>query len=191
MGRFDDRAAIVTGGALGIGGGCARRLAGDGASVLIVDINEESGLETVKEIRAAGGKVELMIGDVANESVAFDMVEKSMSLFGRLDLLIQNAYGGGSDTTGSAVDVTQQAWSKGMDLLVGALYLAAKFGGPAMEESGADPNFDPPVWGGAGRRHGPPRYPPRRRRNRLPGNPTPLLRPYLARLFSVSPLASP
>ena len=154
MGRFDDRAAIVTGGALGIGGGCARRLAGDGASVLIVDINEESGLETVKEIRAAGGKVELMIGDVANESVAFDMVEKSMSLFGRLDLLIQNAYGGGSDTAGSAVDVTQQAWSKGMDLLVGALYLGAKFGVPAMEESGADPNFEPPVWGGAGRRHG-------------------------------------
>ena len=43
-----------------------------------------------------------------------------------------------------------------MDLLVGALYLGAKFGVPAMEESGMDPEFDPGPWEGAGRRHGEP-----------------------------------
>ena len=43
MGRFDGRSAIVTGGALGIGGGCARRIAADGGSVLIVDVNESAG----------------------------------------------------------------------------------------------------------------------------------------------------
>lgn len=154
MGRFDGRGAIVTGGALGIGGGCARRIAADGASVLIVDINEEAGANNVRRIRDAGGNAEFMVGDVAQESVAAEMVEKAVSSFGRLDLLVQNAYGGGADSAGSAVEVKPEAWHRGMDLLVGALYLGAKFGVPAMEESGADPGFDPGPWEGAGRRHG-------------------------------------
>lgn len=154
MARFDGRSAIVTGGALGIGGGCARRLAADGGSVLIVDVNEEAGSSTVKEIRAAGGTVEFMAGNVAEESVAAEMVEKAVSSFGRLDLLIQNAYGGGPGSSGSAVEIGSEAWHTGMDLLVGAHYLGAKFGVPAMVESGTDPNFDPPPWEGAGRRYG-------------------------------------
>jgi len=154
MARFDGRSAIVTGGALGIGGGCARRIAADGGSVLIVDVNEEAGASTVKEIRAAGGTVEFMVGNVAEESVAAEMVEKAVSSFGRLDLLIQNAYGGGPGSSGSAVEIGPEAWHTGMDLLVGAHYLGAKFGVPAMVESGTDPNFDPPPWEGAGRRHG-------------------------------------
>jgi len=154
MGRFDRRSAIVTGGALGIGGGCARRIAADGGSVLIVDVNEEAGASTLKEIRAAGGTAEFMTGNVAEESVAAEMVEKAVSSFGRLDLLVQNAYGGGPGSSGSAVEIEPEAWHTGMDLLVGAHYLGAKFGVPAMVESGTDPNFDPPSWEGAGRRHG-------------------------------------
>ena len=65
MGRFDGRSAIVTGGALGIGGGCARLLAADGASVLIVDVNEQAAASTVDEIRSAGGTAEFMVGNVA------------------------------------------------------------------------------------------------------------------------------
>ncbi len=154
MGRFDGRSAIVTGGALGIGGSCARRIAADGGSVLIVDVNEEAGAGTVKEIRAAGGNAEFMTGNVAEESVAAEMVEKAVSSFGRLDLLVQNAYGGGPGSSGSAVEIEPEAWHTGMDLLVGAHYLGAKFAVPAMVESGSDPNFDPPQWEGAGRRHG-------------------------------------
>ncbi len=156
MGRFDGRGAIVTGGALGIGGGCARRIAADGAGVLIVDINEEAAAGNVKRIRENGGRAEYMIGNVAKESVAAEMVEKAVSLFGRLDLLVQNAYGGGPESAGSAVEVKPEAWHTGMDLLVGALYLGAKFSVPAMEASGADPEFKPGAWQGAGRRHGEP-----------------------------------
>ncbi len=155
MGRFDDRSAIVTGGALGIGGGCARRLAADGAAVLIVDVNEEAGANTVNEIRSNGGKAEFMTGNVAEQSVAAEMVEKAVSSFGRLDLLIQNAYGG-ANNAGSAVEVEPENWHSGMDLLVGALYLGAKYAIPAMEESGADPNYEQAPWQGAGRRHGTP-----------------------------------
>ena len=155
MGRFDGRGAIVTGGALGIGGGCARRIAADGGSVLVVDVNEEAGASNVKRIREAGGKAEFMAGDVAQKSVAAEMAEKAVSSFGRLDLLVQNAYGG-LGSAGSAVEVRPEAWHQGMDLLVGALYLGAKFAVPAMAESGADPAFEPGPWEGAGRRHGEP-----------------------------------
>ncbi len=156
MGRFDERGAIVTGGALGIGGGCARRLAADGANVLIVDINEEAGIDSLKRIRDAGGTAEFMVGDVAEESVSSEMVEKAVSLFGRLDLLVQNAYGGGPDSAGSAVEVKSEFWHSGMDLLVGALYLGAKYGIPAMQESGTDPIPAPKRWKGSGLRHGVP-----------------------------------
>jgi NAD(P)-dependent dehydrogenase (short-subunit alcohol dehydrogenase family) len=84
------------------------------------------------------------------------MVETAISSFGRLDLLVQNAYGGGADSAGSAVEIKPESWHRGMDLLVGALYLGAKFGVPAMEESGVDPNFEETPWEGGGRRHGVP-----------------------------------
>ena len=155
MGRFDGRAAIVTGGALGIGGGCARRIAADGGSVLIVDVNESAGAATAEEIRAKGGKAEFMPGNVADQLTAKDMVEKAVSSFGRLDILVQNAYSG-DDNAGSAVEVEPENWHCGMNLLVGALYMGAKYAVPAMEESGADPQFAQPEWTGAGRRHGEP-----------------------------------
>lgn len=155
MGRFDDRSAIVTGGALGIGGGCARRIATDGGRVLIVDVNEEAGANTVKEIRSNGGKAEFIAGDVSQQSTAQEMVETAVSSFGRLDLLIQNAYAG-ADNAGSAVEVEPENWNSGMGLLVGALYLGAKYSVPAMEESGTDPHYEQPPWTGAGRRHGNP-----------------------------------
>ncbi|MBP37753.1 MAG: 3-ketoacyl-ACP reductase [Chloroflexi bacterium] len=155
MGRFDDRGAIVTGGALGIGAGCARRIAADGGNVLIVDVNEEAGANTVNEIRAYGGKAEFMAGDVSQRSTAEAMVETAVSSFGRLDLLVQNAYAG-ADNSGSAVEVEPKNWHNGMGLLVGALYLGAKYAVPAMEESGTDPNYEPAPWNGAGRRHGNP-----------------------------------
>lgn len=155
MGRFDGRAAIVTGGALGIGGGCARRIAADGGSVLIVDVNESAGAATAEEIRSVGGTAEFMSGNVAEQSTAQEMVEKAVSSFGRLDILVQNAYAG-ADNAGSAVEVEPENWHGGMDLLVGALYLGAKYAVPAMEESGVDPQFAQPEWTGAGRRHGNP-----------------------------------
>lgn len=155
-GRFDGRSAIVTGGALGIGGGTAQRLGSDGASVLVVDVAAAAAEARAEQIRAAGGTAISMTGDVSDENVAKSMVERAMNEFGRLDFLVQNAYGGGADRAGSAVEVTPKAWHEGMDLLVGALYLGAKYGVPAMKESGAAPEFESPEWTGAGLRHGSP-----------------------------------
>ena len=136
MGRLSGTSAIVTGGARGIGGATARRLGGDGSNVLIVDVEENTANSNAERIRSAGGNAVAMTGDVASEEVAQEMVERAVSEFGRLDILVQNAYGGNSDREGSAVDVSQAAWREGMDLLTGALFLGAKYAVPAMESSG-------------------------------------------------------
>ena len=136
MGRLSGMSAIVTGGALGIGGATARRLARDGAGVVIVDVEENAAKSNADRIRDDGGNAVAMTGDVAREDVAQEMVGRAVDEFDRLDILVQNAYGGNDDRAGSAVEVSPAAWRAGMDLLTGALFLGAKYGVPAMESSG-------------------------------------------------------
>ncbi len=152
--RLTGRGAIVTGGALGIGGATARKLATEGAKVLIVDVEEDAAEANAQRITDAGGTAVAMTGDVSQEQVAKEMVERAVHEFGRLDIMVQNAYGGGNDRAGSAVEVKPESWRSGMDLLVTALYLGAKYGVPAMEESGSAPGFNTGSWTGAGLRHG-------------------------------------
>ena len=144
--RLKGKAAIITGGAQGIGGATARRLAAEGAQVLIVDTNAELALANVKCITDAGGSAAHMTGDVSKEETAEGMVSEAMSRFGRLDILVQNAFGLSSDTFGGgAVEMQLQTWREVMDLLTGALFLGAKYGVPAMEASGPSEEFDAEV----------------------------------------------
>jgi NAD(P)-dependent dehydrogenase (short-subunit alcohol dehydrogenase family) len=65
------------------------------------------------------------------------MVEKAVSLYGGLTILVINAYSpSGADTAGGAVEVPEEAWDRGMDVLVKSMYLGAKYAVPAMRESG-------------------------------------------------------
>ena len=155
--KLTGKVAIVTGGASGIGGEIARTLAADEARVLIVDIDESRAAANVERIEAAGGKAGSMIGDVALEEVAKGMVERAVAEFDRLDILVQNAFGVvGLSAFGSAVEVELDNWRRGMDLLVGAHYLGAKYAVPAMEASGPPAGFDPGPWDGRGLRRGSP-----------------------------------
>ena len=150
------KAAIVTGGATGIGAGIARKLAADGSQVLLVDIDEAGADASAGRIREAGGTASSMRGDVSQEEVARGMVERAVDEYGRLDILVQNAYGVIGFSDGSALEVDVESWRKGMDLLVMAHFLGAKYGVPAMTESGPPPGFDPGPWEGRGLRHGSP-----------------------------------
>ena len=150
------KAAIVTGGATGIGAGIARKLAADGSKVLIVDIDEAGADASAGRIREAGGTASSMRGDVSQEEVARSMVERAVDEYGRLDILVQNAYGVIGFSDGSALEVDVESWRKGMDLLVMAHFLGAKYGVPAMTESGPPQGFEPGPWEGRGLRHGSP-----------------------------------
>jgi NAD(P)-dependent dehydrogenase (short-subunit alcohol dehydrogenase family) len=92
--RFEGRTAIVTGGSSGIGRAIARKLASEGASVTIFDRTEdvrEGGAPTVAEITGAGGKAELVLGDVTQWDDIDGVVSQVVGAHGRLDIMVNNA----------------------------------------------------------------------------------------------------
>lgn len=137
MAQLSGAVAIVTGGARGIGGATARRLARDGASVLIVDVDLETAEQNVARIRAEGGTASASRADVGQVEDVRRMVEQAVQQYGKLTILINNAYNpvGGEDG-GTAVEVTEAAWDKGLAVLMRSIYLGAKFAVPEMEKAG-------------------------------------------------------
>jgi NAD(P)-dependent dehydrogenase (short-subunit alcohol dehydrogenase family) len=130
MDRFNNKVAIVTGGALGIGGAIARNFANEGAKVVIADINREESLKNRKKIIAEGGNCEVIVADVSKKKDIQKMINFTIDNYNRIDYLIQNAFGvsnPNSDFFGSAMDVSEKAWDEGMDLLTKSLFLGVKF----------------------------------------------------------------
>ena len=136
MQRLKGQAAIVTGGARGIGGATARRLAEEGARVLIVDVDIEEAKVNVEAVRRAGGTSEAFKADVGSHSDIKTMVLRAVKLWGRLDILVNNAYNPTTGGRGSVEDVTEEVWDAGMSVLVKSIFLASKYAVPEMRKSG-------------------------------------------------------
>jgi NAD(P)-dependent dehydrogenase (short-subunit alcohol dehydrogenase family) len=139
MGRFDGQVAIVTGGALGIGGATARLLAKEGARVLIADIDDAAAAANVVRIRSAGGAADAVHADVGVSADDALMVETAVKKWRRLDILVQNAFGVatmGSSFQGSADTVSEEAWDRGIAVLQKAIFLGAKYAVPHMKKRG-------------------------------------------------------
>jgi NAD(P)-dependent dehydrogenase (short-subunit alcohol dehydrogenase family) len=135
MPRLAGQVAIVTGGGKGIGGATARRLAEDGASVLIADIDGDAAERNLGTIRAAGGDVEMIVSDVGKHDDIRAMVDTAVQRWGKLNILVNNAYRG-QGMKGSAVEVEEDAWDRGLAILIKALYLGAKYAVPEMQKAG-------------------------------------------------------
>jgi NAD(P)-dependent dehydrogenase (short-subunit alcohol dehydrogenase family) len=89
--ELDGKVAIVTGGANGMGEAVAHELAGNGAIVVIADIDTERAALVEKEIREAGGQAHAIVTDVREEEQVRALVEQVTSRFGRIDFLDNNA----------------------------------------------------------------------------------------------------
>lgn len=139
MGRFEGQIAIITGGALGIGGATARKFASEGASVFIADIDDTAAATNVNTIQQAGGTAVASHVDVSQSADIARMVNEAVDQYGRLDILVQNAFAvmaGESQIHGSALTVEEESWDYGIDILLKALYLGPKNAIPHMCASG-------------------------------------------------------
>ena len=83
MARFEGKVALITGGALGIGGATARRLAAEGASVLIADIDDDAAAANVERIADGGGTAVASHIDVSSSDDCRRMVDETIDAFGR------------------------------------------------------------------------------------------------------------
>jgi NAD(P)-dependent dehydrogenase (short-subunit alcohol dehydrogenase family) len=137
MQRLTGQVAIVTGGAQGIGGATARRLAEEGASVLIADVDRETAEKNARTIRDAGGTAATLAADVGKHADVRAMIDEAVRLWGKLNILVNNAYNPiGGDDGGSAVQVSEEAWDRGLAVLMKSIFLGAKYAVPAMQRSG-------------------------------------------------------
>jgi len=121
--RFEGRAALVTGGASGIGRAVGVRLASEGAGVTVADINEENGRETCRGIEAAGGRALFVLADTTRAGDCERMVAETVKAFGRLDVLFTSA---GVGAGGTVVDIAEEEWDRVVELDLKGVYLASK-----------------------------------------------------------------
>ena len=132
--NFSGKVTIVTGGALGIGGGISRKFSEKGSKIEIADIDLEASLENSAKIRNLGGECEVIKTDVSKSSDIKKMVDFTLEKYGRIDNLIQNAFSTGNNTSfgGSALEVEEQSWDQGIAMLQKAIYLGAKYAGEEL-----------------------------------------------------------
>lgn len=134
--RLRERVAIVTGGGEGLGGYVAERFALEGAKVVIADINEEAGRETVARIEAGGRKALLIKTDVGEESEVVSLAAQVGDQYGRVDILYNNAGVLLSGRDGKAHELSSDTWDRTMRVNARGLWLCTKYLVPLMMDYG-------------------------------------------------------
>ena len=143
MGRLIDRVAIVTGGGGGIGGASARALAREGASVVVVDVDEEAAQRVAVGITEAGGNAASFRADLSEEAEVADAVAFTTSRFGRLDVLHNNAALTDSEflSRDTAVpELSLDVWERTMAVNLRSQMLTCKHAVPEMVRGARDPS---------------------------------------------------
>ena len=135
MGRLDDKVALITGAASGIGRVAAELFASEGARVAIADVVDTDGEAAVAAIAAAGGEAAFVHADVSDATHAEAMVRFAVDTFGGLDVLYNNAGILPGDDAGT-LETPEATWDRVLAVNLKGVWLGMKFGIPALLASG-------------------------------------------------------
>ena len=131
---FAGKACIVTGATSGIGRAIALELASRRADLLLIGRNESRGLEALAELRSLGAAASFMAVDVAHPESARAVVKFALDVYGRIDVLVNNA---GILINGTALDCTDEDWSRVMEVNVSAAFRLSRAVLPQMLQQGS------------------------------------------------------
>ena len=132
--RLENKKAIVTGAGGGIGRAICIDFAKEGASVVCLDINEETTQETARQVSEIGGHAVTMTADVSEESAADAAVRLAVESFGGLNVLVSNAITDIPYVPLTEIDADD--WRRLMDVNFNSSFLFCKHAIPAMEKDG-------------------------------------------------------
>ncbi|GAB6173495.1 glucose 1-dehydrogenase [Paradesulfitobacterium aromaticivorans] len=133
MDRLQNKVALITGGALGIGEADAKLFAKEGAKVIVADINETEGRRVAKDIVAQGGEAIFLKLDISKEEEWQQVIKESLNKFGKLNILVNNA----GVSLGKDIEQTTLAdWNWLMGINATGVFLGTKYGINAMKDNG-------------------------------------------------------
>ena len=131
MGRVQNQVAVVTGAARGLGQAISYRLAGEGAKLVVGDI-DKLGLEaTATKIRDGGGEVVTLVGDITEEETASQLIKSAITDFGQIDILVNNV---GGSRNSRIWQMPVEDWDYTIRLNLRGTFLCTKAAVPHMIE---------------------------------------------------------
>jgi NAD(P)-dependent dehydrogenase (short-subunit alcohol dehydrogenase family) len=133
--RLSSKVALITGGASGIGREASLLFAREGAAVVVVDVVDDAGRQTVDRIAADGGRASYVHADVSSAKESEAMIAHAEREYGRLDVLFNNA-GIMHSSDDDAISTSEDTWDLTMAINARGVFLGCKFGIPALRRSG-------------------------------------------------------
>ncbi|MGM0838431.1 MAG: SDR family NAD(P)-dependent oxidoreductase [Bacillota bacterium] len=129
--RIKEKVVLITGAGSGIGKSTALLFAKEGAKVVVNDLSEEHGNQTVQEILAQGGEAVFLQADVTKATEVKEMVQLALERYKKIDVLFNNA---GISGVGALHEVSEELWDRVVDVNLKGVFLPSKYVLPHMIE---------------------------------------------------------
>ncbi len=131
--RLENKTAIVTGAGSGIGRAIALLFSKEGAKIVVADVSEKGGKDTVKKIEGKGGEAVFVKTDVSKSKDIDEMVKTCLKEFGQVDILVNNA---GIHKSASLTETSEKDWDETIDVDLRGVFLGSKRVIPEMVKQG-------------------------------------------------------